>query len=202
MASVLSENIKLDEPQPEQRWLRIETDEQQLARLWEGLYRDYRPRIYSYLASRLDPDLAEDLTQETFLKAGVALSKMTGELLVSPWLYRIATNLVNDLLRHRRLIAWQSLDLWEEEREMEYPDLVGADPAEWVVDDDCVQAALLQLPDGYRQALLLTACEGYSPLQVAEAVGIAPSGGKMYVSRARKRFRCLYIAASFGLTEN
>lgn len=79
---------------------------------------------------------------------------------------------------------------------MEYPDLAGEDPADRVVEDDCVQAALLQLPDGYRRALLLRVLEGYSPVQVAEVVGIEQGGGKMYISRARKRFREHYDTLS------
>ena len=103
---------------------------------------------------------------------------------------------MNDYLRRLRRISWQSIDAWEEERERQYPDLMGVDPADRVTEYHCIRAALLLLPEGYRQALLLRVCEGYSPVQVAEAVGIEESGGKMYVSRARKRFREHYHTLS------
>ncbi len=64
---------------------------------------------------------------------------------------------------------------------MEYPNLQEEDFAERTAEDDCIQAVLHQLSDGYRQALLLRVREGYSPEQVADAVGIARSGGKMYL---------------------
>ena len=143
----------------------IDVDGQPPALLWEAVYRDYQPRIHGYLVSRVGPDEAQDLTQETFLRAGAALARMTGELHLSPWLYRIATNLVNDLLRRRQVVTWSSVDLWEEERTAEYPAVQGDDPAEQVSEDDCVRAALGQLSDGYRQALLLHAYEGYNGAQ-------------------------------------
>ncbi len=99
---------------------------------------------------------------------------------------------MNDLLRRRQVVTWSSVDLWEEERTAEYPAVQGDDPAEQVSEDDCVRAALGQLSDGYRQALLLHAYQGYNGEQIARAIGIAPSGGKMYLSRARKRFQRFY----------
>lgn len=72
----------------------------------EALYSAYSrrmyQRIYSLVGNRED---AEDLTQEVFVRALRALPTLQTSLNLSGWLYRIATNLALDLLRHRRLIA-------------------------------------------------------------------------------------------------
>ncbi|HKT38379.1 MAG TPA: sigma-70 family RNA polymerase sigma factor, partial [Ktedonobacterales bacterium] len=61
--------------------------------------------IYHLVNSR---ELAEDLAQDTFLKAFRALPRMDKSLKLSAWLYRIATNMAYDWLRRQWLSAFQS----------------------------------------------------------------------------------------------
>lgn len=65
------------------------------------LYDQYASRIYRFIKIHLDNDSqAEDILQETFLKAWLALPKLKLENLnFSAWLYKIARNLVNDHYR-------------------------------------------------------------------------------------------------------
>jgi RNA polymerase sigma-70 factor (ECF subfamily) len=68
----------------------------------------YRSRIYRYaLLSLRDPDLAESVTQDCFLKAYRARDEFRGDCRVATWLTRIATNLIRDTTRSRKFQFWK-----------------------------------------------------------------------------------------------
>jgi RNA polymerase sigma-70 factor (ECF subfamily) len=68
----------------------------------------YRSRIYRYaLLSLRDPDLAESVTQDCFLKAYRARDEFRGDCSVATWLTRIATNLIRDTTRSRKFQFWK-----------------------------------------------------------------------------------------------
>lgn len=71
---------------------------------FESIYRDYFGDVFRYLRSlTLDESRAEDLTQETFLRAMRSLSSFRGECEVRVWLCRIAKNLwLNDRKKRSR----------------------------------------------------------------------------------------------------
>jgi RNA polymerase sigma-70 factor, ECF subfamily len=70
----------------------------------------HQKRIYRLLISLLrDPDAADTLTQECFLKAYTSRSSFRGECSVETWLYRIAVNLARDHIRNRRAAFWRRL---------------------------------------------------------------------------------------------
>src|ERR1700745_3793992 len=91
---------------------RVETRESSWS--FDQIYDEYKIPIYNYVYHLVgDREQADDLTQDTFLKAFRALPKMDANLKLSAWLYRIATNTAYDALRRRKLIAWlpwQDLD--------------------------------------------------------------------------------------------
>jgi RNA polymerase sigma-70 factor, ECF subfamily len=90
--------------------LAIEKREQAVLELadFDEVVRVYRPRILRFLLSSLtDRDVAETLTQETFLKAWAARQQFRGDSSLSTWLTRIAVNVMRDHLRSRSLRFWQ-----------------------------------------------------------------------------------------------
>jgi len=160
------------------------------------VYEQYRERIYRYIHRLVsDLELAEDLTQDTFLRAFKALPGMPRDLKLSAWLYRIATNVAYDALRRRRLIAWHPLEELEGE-----PPNNESDPQVAYNVAELVHLALSRLPPSYQQALLLYTQYGYSYAQIACMVGIAPSSVKMLLSRARHRFKEHYLALGQEVT--
>ena len=69
----------------------------------------YRSRIYRYaLLSLRDPDLAETVTQDCFLRAYRARDDFRGDCSVATWLTRIATNLIRDSTRSRKFQFWKT----------------------------------------------------------------------------------------------
>ena len=74
------------------------------------LHELYAQRIYRFLLSSLrDPDLAETLTQETFLRAWKARDNFRGECSPATWLTRIALNLLRDHTRTDRFRFWRKV---------------------------------------------------------------------------------------------
>jgi RNA polymerase sigma-70 factor (ECF subfamily) len=69
----------------------------------------YRSRIYRYaLMSLRDPDLAETVTQDCFLRAYKARAEFRGDCTLATWLTRIATNLIRDSTRSRKFQFWKT----------------------------------------------------------------------------------------------
>jgi RNA polymerase sigma-70 factor, ECF subfamily len=69
----------------------------------------YRSRIYRYvLLSLRDPDLAETVTQDCFLRAYKAREEFRGDCSIATWLTRIATNLIRDSTRSRKFQFWKA----------------------------------------------------------------------------------------------
>ncbi|MFC1975939.1 RNA polymerase sigma factor, partial [Chloroflexota bacterium] len=141
--------------------------------------------ICSYLA-RLTGDAAraQELTQETFIRAYRALVR--GEHWDNPraWLYRVASRLATDDYRRRKLWQWLPLS----GTEVDSARGVEATVTECVA----VQAALNALPPKYRIPLTLYVYEECSVAEVAKMLKISESAVKMRLSRAREKFRWAY----------
>jgi RNA polymerase sigma-70 factor (ECF subfamily) len=76
---------------------------------WDSLYEEQLPRIYNYFRYRVGPDLAEDLTSETFEKAWRGRHTYRRDLgAFTTWLYAIARNVAID--HFRRHVAVEPLD--------------------------------------------------------------------------------------------
>jgi len=162
---------------------------------FDQIYDEYKTPIYNYVYHLIgDREQADDLTQDTFLKAFRALPKMDASLKLSAWLYRIATNTAYDALRRRKLISWLP---WQD-LDHEPADVEGSDPQEIYSTTELVRAALRRMPPQYRVALLLYTQEGFSYSEIAQTLNIAESGVKMYLSRARQSFREHYRALEQG----
>jgi RNA polymerase sigma-70 factor (ECF subfamily) len=163
----------------------IETGDADAAALTEALFRQHELALCSYLA-RLTGDVAraQDLTQETFIRAYQAL--MRGEQWDNPhaWLYRVASRLATDDYRRRKLFEWLPLLRTE------------PDPAAGVeastVERVAVQVALDALPPKYRVPLVLYTYERYTVAEIAETLELSVSAVKMRLSRAREKFRRAY----------
>ena len=82
-------------------------------RAFAALFEAHHARIYDYVARTLDDaDAAAGVTRDVFLRAYRTLPETAarGGFRPEAWLYRIATNRCIDVIRHRRLLAWCSLD--------------------------------------------------------------------------------------------
>lgn len=74
-------------------------DNQGTKQTFEDTYDEYRPRIRHYLALKLNPTAADDLTQQVFLKAMENLDKFNGTSSLFTWIFKIAQNTVKNEYR-------------------------------------------------------------------------------------------------------
>src|ERR1700704_5727755 len=80
------------------------------AAAFEQVVRRYQRKVYRVLLLMLkNPDDADNLTQECFLRAYTSMQTFRGECSVQTWLMRIAVNLVRDHARNRRTGFWKRL---------------------------------------------------------------------------------------------
>ncbi len=154
-------------------------------------FEEYHGRIHRYVQSMIhDSAEADDLTQETFLRAYRQRDSLRDANAVAAWLYKIATNVCLDRLRQsaRRASLESDLDL----------DAVGAsDPDELSLQQSleqgemttCVQQYLADLPDAYRAVILLRAMHDLTALEIAETLGVSLATVKVRLHRARRRLR-------------
>ncbi len=153
----------------------------------EMLYEEYQRPLLAYLTRLVsDREAAEDLCQETFIKAMRGWEQRDTSASVTAWLYRIATNTAYDYLRRRRRIRFTAL------MDTDQPPS-GAHSMESRVDEqEPVQKALEQIPAMYRLPLVLHSCEGHGTQEIAIALGCSNSAVKTRLFRARERFRQVY----------
>lgn len=129
-----------------------------------------------------NPSIAEELAQETFLRAYRALEGFRGDAQVRSWLYRIATNLAKSAVTRRK----------------EYPTDEGLDRPVYIhpsarlesramsVD---LRAAIDQLPDKLREPLVLREFEELSYEEIADRTGIPLNTVRTRILRARRALR-------------
>jgi RNA polymerase sigma-70 factor (ECF subfamily) len=167
-------------------------DRAEFARLVET----YSDRIYRLALKILnDPQDAEDVLQETFIKALRALPSFEGRSSISTWLYRIAVNEALMLVRKRKPESF-SIDMEKDDGESETEpveivdwcclpegDLLGAEARRFL--DDAIQ----QLTPALRSVFVLRDIEGLSVKETADALGLTEATVKTRLLRARLKLR-------------
>ena len=165
---------------------------------FDAIVREYQARIARYI-NRLvnDPELALDLTQDTFVNAFRGIHSLRSELALGAWLYKIATHLaVRARTKDGRLHMHRLTDF---ENTVQAASMA---PDDQIMERELVQQTLMRLPRERAACLLLHVKEGFSYTEVAEIVGTTPEGARKRIARAKEQFRALYdgarLEAEFG----
>ncbi len=162
------------------------------ARAFEVLLDRYKARIFSYVLrlvkNRAD---AEDLTQETFIKAFKGLASYDPSRPLISWLFRIAHNSVVDLSRKQRTTT-VSLDADENPPEIEDGSLSLEAAAEKRSDEELVERLLRALPEIYREVMILRHKEGLEVAEIARIAQVPVGTVKARLFRAREALQELY----------
>jgi RNA polymerase sigma factor (sigma-70 family) len=155
------------------------------------LFRAYFPEVYS-LAYRLlgDRHLAEDITQEVFLKVHRSAHGYDPGRDPGPWLTTITYNACRDLWRSRAYkLRMRSRSVDEEEQGVvPLPD-PGPDPERAMIrgeDEARVQAAILSLPEEQRAIVLLHDYKGMNHEEISRLIGVSHAAVRKRYSRALK----------------
>jgi RNA polymerase sigma-70 factor (ECF subfamily) len=141
------------------------------------LYLMYSRAMYNIAIRILNNKMdAEDILQESFVKAFERLGDLKDKDLFAGWLKRIVINNCISLQRKRKMI-------FEEIDENHCGEAEEPDEGMQEVDPAVVHHAIRELPDRGRAVLVLRALEGYSHKEIAEALGITVSTSKTQYSR-------------------
>jgi len=150
----------------------------------------YRSRIYRYaLLSLRDPDLADSVTQDCFLKAYRARDEFRGDCSIATWLTRIATNLIRDSTRSRKFQFWKTANTTAVEAGAVADRLrsPGISPeSALVVREELVQVwdSVAALPGKQRSVFLLRFVEEMELPEIASAMGLHVGTVKSHLHRA------------------
>ena len=148
------------------------------------LYEGHVDRVYR-LAYRMAGDgvLAQDITQDTFIRAFDRIGEFRGESAFGTWLHAIGTTVaLNTLRKVKRFRA----------RETDLDQAGGVSSTVREVDLDLkekLQAAIDDLAEKYRTVFIMHDVEGFKHHEIAECLGMQVGTSKARLSRARARLR-------------
>ena len=165
---------------------RIETDVALAAggdsSAFERLYRTHVTRIHSLTRRMLGTQVADEVTQDIFVRTWQKLGQFRGESAFSTWLHRLALNVV---IERRRSYAIQRGRMTDDPSAL---DLVTVAPARADLKVD-FEAAIEQLPPGAREIFVLHDVEGHKHREIAALLGITSGTSKRQLHRARMLMR-------------
>lgn len=156
-----------------------------------ALWQAFAPPLRGFLARRLPPGAdVEDVLQEVFLRVVRRLDTLRATERPEVWLFQIARNALNDVLRTR-----QRRDARTDTLETD----VEADAADDSRDAEtelapCLTPMIERLAEPYRSAIVLTSQRGLTQAAAAHEAGITVSGMKSRVQRGRDQLRHMLAA--------
>ena len=149
----------------------------------EDLFRSHQQELYAYFLRVVrDAHSAEELTQETMVRACGAALRFRGSSSARTWLFGIAHRVLLEASRAGLFERFESVD---EERPAEAR---GLSPGERVD----LERALATLRPGDRETLVMVDMLGFEPIEVAAMQGISPDTFRVRLHRARGRLREAY----------
>jgi RNA polymerase sigma-70 factor (ECF subfamily) len=189
-------------------------EERQLVRLaqegspaaFEELVTKYQSKVFSMaLSFTRNREAADDLAQEVFLKAYLALPKFHGRSEFGTWLYRISMNHIKDFLRKKGRAKEVSLD---DVREISFSDREQAERAERERETEArrtlIQKFVQGLPEKYRVILTLRDIQGLAYEDISRILRLSPGTVDSRLHRARRMLRVKltpYLAGEGGENE-
>lgn len=149
---------------------------------FQALCQALRPDLlrFAFWLSR-DLSVAEDVVQETMLRAWKAQDSLLEQSAAKPWFLTIIRREYARTFERKRLDTVDVDDLVAKEELM----LAAVDDQEVME----LRAAMLKLPDEYREPLLLQVLMGYSTAEISAELGLSPGAVLTRLFRARKRLR-------------
>jgi RNA polymerase sigma-70 factor (ECF subfamily) len=162
---------------------------------FDRVVQQYWSRILRFLLAAVrDPDIAETLTQDCFLRAYRSRRGFRGDSSLNTWLMTIAVNLVRDHARCRRFQFWRKAERsavdstliaeWLPDRQVS--------PEQWTLLKEQVQAvwaATANLSERQRAVFLLRFVEDLDILEISEATGLSESAVNVHLFRAVRAVR-------------
>ena len=160
---------------------------------FRSLYRRHSPYLNQFVLRLVGGEHgdAEDVLQVAWSRAVERLDLFRWESSLRSWLTGIALNCSRELLRKRRRS--------EVTPQNELPEIEVRPEAARKVDALDLERAIANLPQGYREVLILHDIEGYTHVEIGQFLGIESGTSKSQLSRARRAMR-MSLGAQFNET--
>ena len=147
---------------------------------------ELRPELHRYCARLMGSVIeGEDVVQDTFARAFVALDELKEAPPLRPWLFRIAHNRAMDLLRSRAIRAAEPIEAADEVADPESPD-----PVEVLMRREAVETAVsrfVELPTMQRSVVILKDLLDQSLEEIADMLDLTVNAVKAHLARGRAR---------------
>lgn len=162
---------------------------------FQQLVEAHQYRVIGTIAKMLGDEMdAEDLAQQVFIRVWRSAPRYEPTAKFTTWLFKITRNLVFNELRRRRRHGTQSLDA---DGDDEHPPIQAADTASKAPDtamldaemQTAIQAAIDQLPEMQRMAIVLRRYDEFSYEEIAEILSLSVPAVKSVLFRARTELR-------------
>jgi RNA polymerase sigma-70 factor, ECF subfamily len=148
----------------------------------EEIWREFSVQLHRFILKNVrDPHDADDILQDSFVKIHAHIRDLQDDTRLESWIYQIVRHAIADYFRSLR----PSVDIDE------IPLASEPEEDEKILSElgPCLKPMLNALPEPYRGALLMTTDEGLNQKQLAEKLGISPSGARSQVQRAREKLK-------------
>lgn len=162
---------------------------------FSAIVKRYREQIYHFILKMVkDGAQAEDLTQETFIKAFRALASFNSQYAFSTWLYKIAANNCIDYFRKKKL-ATISIDTPIQAKDgqlhRDFPDHQEGPELELISKERTneIKVAIDSLPQKYKQAIVLRHSKDKSYEEIAKELDLPLGTVKVRIFRAREMLK-------------
>src|SRR5207237_6590045 len=148
----------------------------------EKVWYEFNTQLKLFILKRIpDEQSAEDILQDVFLKIHAHIDTLRSKEKLQGWIYQITRNAIHDYYRSYKATSPlpETLDIAE--------DLPGDDLVAELA--PCIKEMVDNLPNDYREALILTEYQGLTQKELGEKLGISFSGAKSRVQRAREKLK-------------
>lgn len=152
--------------------------------IWEEFSAPLKGFIIKRVANEQD---VADILQDIFVKIYNNIGSLTDDNKIDAWIYTIARNTINDYYR-RKCTSYELLELSEDIKDNSYEEK--SENAEIAL---CLKAIISNLPEKYKEAILLTEFQNMTQKELSEKQNISLSGAKSRVQRARKMLKKMLL---------
>jgi len=148
------------------------------------IWGESRAKLKNFIAKRIDNEAdAEDVLQNVFFKIYQNVSKLKDPEKLYAWVFQTTRNAIIDFYRERKLQTDSGDEIFDQ---------IAARQNEQDVEDEVMswlEPMIGELPEKYRDALLLTDIKGFTQKELSEKLDISVSGAKSRVQRGREQLR-------------
>lgn len=154
--------------------------ENEIQNIWKDLHQELQKFIFFKVKNK---QISEDILQNVFLKIQLNVHNLKDSSKLTSWVYQITRNTILDHFRKdNNLFSLESIDIVDADNDENFSKL-----------SDCINSKINNLPNKYKEALLLTILKDFSQIELAEYLGISYSGAKSRVQRGKEKVKTLVL---------